>query len=358
MTDADLAELWRLGSVVPTLQELQFYSCRAVTDRGLQHVAHFTALTSLDVSGTSAGGDGLSYVSWLRGLRDLKLEYTRLTDDGLARVVRLPALRSLNVVDCEQIADAQLIGLLAGESDAGKAAGAAALAVRAIEGDADWCTATALACLPLLQPLLSHASSDVAEQAAYVVSRLADNSAVACEAVMQAGCLPPLAALLASGSDQAKAHAAIAMRGVVGVGHDIAVIAASAVPLLVALLAHADEDVVDAAVRAVKCLTEDSQGANAVVAAGGIPPLVALLRHESYSAEVCYAAWAIRNVFKSELDADREQRIQQAVAAGALPALCRLLSCEFDGIAEVACDMLKALGRSTCVDRLAFPSAP
>lgn len=350
VTDADMAELWRLRAVLPSLKHLVLGGCHAVTNTGLHHVMPLTALTSLDLEATAVDDAGLACLFWLPGLQELYLGGTGIMAAGVARVLRLPALHMLDILGCEQLTDAQLLALVCGASEVGKAAGAAALAERANDKDVAWCTATADACMPSVLPLLSHSSRNMVESGVALLSNLSSDNAHVCNAVLAAGRLPHLVALLDSQfCVDTKVHVAVMLADIAELGSTqrAAIVAAGAVPPLVALMSHrkAAAAVAEAAVLAVFNLSKDSPGDGAVVAAGCIPPLIALLGHDSADV-ACGAAYAISRIAADD-GADKQQYRQQLVAEGAFPALSRLLNNSDDRCVAAAITALSILGHHT-----------
>ena len=68
-----------------------------VDDDGLRHIARFTSLEALWLSGTQVTDEGLRHLTGLDSLRSLRLSSTDIGDAGLAHLVSLPALESLSL---------------------------------------------------------------------------------------------------------------------------------------------------------------------------------------------------------------------------------------------------------------------
>jgi hypothetical protein len=66
-----------------------------VLDSNVGHIAELTALTALDVSGSSISDRGLSRLTSLRKLESIDLSRTKVSGQGLAHLKSLPSLRHL-----------------------------------------------------------------------------------------------------------------------------------------------------------------------------------------------------------------------------------------------------------------------
>lgn len=105
-TDLGMERLARL----PNLRML-FLSHTGVSDRGLQYVARFENLQSLDLdSCTNITSAGLVNLEQLRNLSELSLCDTRIGDDGLVHIEELTGLTELRLVNAA-ISDAGLANL-------------------------------------------------------------------------------------------------------------------------------------------------------------------------------------------------------------------------------------------------------
>jgi hypothetical protein len=105
VTDAGLAHLSRCAQ----LQSLSVAGCE-VTDAGLAHISRCAQLQSLDVSHCDEVTDvGLAHVSRCAQLQSLDVSYCdEVTDSGLAYVSRCTQLQSLNVSYCDEVTDVGL----------------------------------------------------------------------------------------------------------------------------------------------------------------------------------------------------------------------------------------------------------
>lgn len=154
-------------------------------------------------------------------------------------------------------------------------------------------------------------------------TRVGSNTSQA-TAIIAAGALPLLVALLQSDKSAVQEAAAHALRSLAigSVSNDEqnkeAIIAAGAVPLLVALLRPYQPEVQRRATQALEGLAEGSQlSRDAIIAAGALPCLVALLRSDHPEANVPYTAAATLKRI-----AEGSQHNKNAIiAAGAMPLL-------------------------------------
>lgn len=168
ITDADLEHLRHLGHLLPQLCSVEMNGCDSVTDIGLSHVAHLTALTRLELRGADGISDcGMACLSWLPALHTLTLTSTDVTDAGVLSVLRLPALRSLDIRDCWGITAASLVKLLSHDSDVAKKAASDAVCGHNSEN------VLAAGALPRLVALLAHSSANTADSAVAALARLA-----------------------------------------------------------------------------------------------------------------------------------------------------------------------------------------
>lgn len=94
VTDAMLGDLARR----PTLSGLNLEGSQRLTDAGVAHLARFTNLRRLDLSGTGITDQGLAALSSLEFLEELSLAMTRVTDAGMRHLSRLDSLRRLNLM--------------------------------------------------------------------------------------------------------------------------------------------------------------------------------------------------------------------------------------------------------------------
>ena len=145
------------------------------------------------------------------------------------------------------------------------------------------------AILPLVAMLSGGPESEAASGAACALANLSNNIANR-DAIKEAGAIPPLAAMLSGGPEsQVAEYAADVLRNLAKSGETrrtnrdseaarAAIVEAGALPLLVALLGGGPEsEAAKSAASALLELTLVDEG-NAIVEAGAISPLVALLR--------------------------------------------------------------------------------
>ena len=129
------------------------------------------------------------------------------------------------------------------------------------------------------------------------------------------GGIPPLVALVTSGSDFAKQCAARALANLATNDQSKAAIAAAGgIPSLAALVTSGSDSAKGHAAHALGNLATDVQNKAAIAAAGGISPLVALVTSGSDSAKT-HAALALANL------AGNDQNKAAIVAAGGFQAL-------------------------------------
>ncbi|CAL1157836.1 unnamed protein product, partial [Cladocopium goreaui] len=149
-------------------------------------------------------------------------------------------------------------------------------------------------------------------------------------AIAAAGGIPPLVALVTSGSDSAKEPAAGALRNLAMNDQNMAAIAAAGgIPPLVALVTSGSDSAKEQAARALINLALNDQNKAAIAAAGGIPPLVALVTSGSDSAKE-HAAGALGNL------ALNDQNKEGIAAAGGIPPLVALVTSGSDSAKEWA----------------------
>lgn len=79
-----------------TLRKL-FLGRTAITGGGLRHVARLPQLETLWLGGTAVGDDGLAHLAGMKRLVSLDLEATRVGDDGLRHLAGLTELLTLNL---------------------------------------------------------------------------------------------------------------------------------------------------------------------------------------------------------------------------------------------------------------------
>jgi len=166
-----------------------------------------------------------------------------------------------------------------------------------------------------LQSLRNPEASDgEKKEAAKILANLAmdvQNKA----AIAAASGIPPLVALVTSGSDSAKQDAARALGNLaVNDQNKAAIAAAGGIPPLVTLITSGSDSAKEYAAGALGSLARNDQNGAAIAAAGGIPPLVALVTSGSDSAKE-WAAWALGNL------AWNDQNRAAIVAAGGVQAL-------------------------------------
>ena len=151
-------------------------------------------------------------------------------------------------------------------------------------------------------------------------------------AIAAAGGIPPLVALVTSGSDSAKAQAACALENLAPNDQNMAAIAAAGgIPPLVALVTSGSDSAKEHAAGALRNLAMNDQNMAAIAAAGGIPPLVALVTSGSDSAKE-QAARALINL------ALNDQNKAAIAAAGGIPPLVALVTSGSDSAKEATCD--------------------
>ena len=144
-------------------------------------------------------------------------------------------------------------------------------------------------------------------------------------AIIEAGAIPPLVALLSgrpafAAADSAKAAGALSNLAEHAAGK-AAVISAGAIPPLVALLGGEPESAAaERAAGALRKLAGCRLGRAAIIHAGAIPPLVALLRGRPESEAAASAAAALCNL------ASDEAAKAAIIEAAAIPPLVALLS--------------------------------
>ena len=146
--------------------------------------------------------------------------------------------------------------------------------------EANWTAIIEAGAIPPLVALLSGRPEDAAAKAAGALSNLADHEAGKA-AIISAGAIPPLVALLGGEPESAAAErAAGALRKLSrdNAAGKAAIIEASAIPPLVVLLGGGPESEAAASAAGALCnLASDEAAKAAIVEAGAIPPLVALL---------------------------------------------------------------------------------
>ena len=174
-------------------------------------------------------------------------------------------------------------------------------------------------------------------QAATAVRQLASSSPAAREALIAARCIPPLVHLLSSSNAtlQLRAAQALASLGLDGrTSWCQAVAEAGAAPLLVQLCSSGSGEVLFSALGCVTMLCSEQDSMAAASAAGAVPALSRVLqRHTSGDAEVLVMAAAALGEL---LDRDSVGSTAAAVAAGAPAALVGLLRSRLEGRAQAA----------------------
>ncbi|CAL1142550.1 unnamed protein product, partial [Cladocopium goreaui] len=183
--------------------------------------------------------------------------------------------------------------------------------------------------IPPLIALVTSGSDSAKENAVYALANLAWNDENKA-AIAAAGGIPPLVALITSGSDSAKKYAAGALANLTGNSqNEAAIAAAGGIPPLVALITRGSDSAKEHAARALRNLAVNDQNGAAIAAAGGIPPLVALITSGSDSAKE-HAARALGNL------AVNDQNRAAIVAAGGIPPLVALITSGSDSAKERA----------------------
>jgi hypothetical protein len=111
-TDDHLSDLNRLPTPL-LLMDCILRKCSQVTDAGLTHMKHLTAMQTLVLTGWSSVTDaGLAHLRGLTALQWLNLyRCERVTDAGLAHLKDLTALQTLDLGFCVQVTDAGLAHL-------------------------------------------------------------------------------------------------------------------------------------------------------------------------------------------------------------------------------------------------------
>ena len=172
--------------------------------------------------------------------------------------------------------------------------------------------------LPLLVALVSDGSPEQKVRAARALMHLS-NYTGALEAIADAGGIPPLVALVREGTESQKLAAAGALHGLAREGANRRRIALSGgIPPLVALVHDGTENQKVNAAAALRNLANDEVYQVAIAHAGGIPPLVALVSDGTEDQKV-KAAFALRNLARDEDN-------QVAIAdAGGIPPLVALV---------------------------------
>ena len=172
--------------------------------------------------------------------------------------------------------------------------------------------------LPLLVALVSDGSPEQKVRAARALMHLS-NYTGALEAIADAGGIPPLVALVREGTESQKLAAAGALHGLARKGANRGAIAqAGGIPPLVALVHDGTENQKVNAAAALLNLANDEVYQVAIAHAGGIPPLVALVSDGTEDQKV-KAAFALRNLARDEDN-------QVAIAdAGGIPPLVALV---------------------------------
>ena len=180
------------------------------------------------------------------------------------------------------------------------------------------------------------ASDREKKEAAQILANLAWNDQNRA-AIAAAGGIPPLVALITSGSDSAKGYAAGALRNLARNDQNKAAIAAAGgIPPLVALVTSGSDFAKENGARALRILAANDQNMAAIVAAGGIPPLVALVTSGSDSAKE-KAAYALA------LLTVNDQNRAAIAAAGGIPPLVTLITSGSDSAKEYAALALGSL---------------
>ena len=105
LTDVSLRAL----VYAPALRTVRLTSCQFVTDDGLSFAPQLAGLTSLDVSWTEVGDDGIaSSIARCTGLTSLNLTgLAKLTDRAVSSLLGLSQLERLSLA-CTRITDAAL----------------------------------------------------------------------------------------------------------------------------------------------------------------------------------------------------------------------------------------------------------
>ena len=240
--------------------------------------AHRLASTSREVSSPSSIA---SLVSVLVAadeavvLRAARALWDLAADNGISRA----AITSAGGIEL-------LVGVLRDHSEGTQEAAAAVLWHLTAEEDATINASAFAAASAMPHMALLHAPDDVASQRGVSAARRAEVTAT--------GGIPPLVALLASGSPGLQQVAAGVLSNVC-ISHPVTrteVVEAGGVPPLVALLlGGAGADVQKFAATALLHLSIDSSvNRSAIVAAGGLPPLIALLDSRNVGVQGAAAA--------------------------------------------------------------------
>eukprot|EP00435_Cladocopium_sp_Y103_P017605 s551_g4.t1 len=220
-------------------------------------------------------------------------------------------------------------------SDREKKKAAESLANLALKNDENKVAIAAAGGIPPLVALVTSGSDAAKTQAAFALRNLALKNDQNRAAIAAAGGIPPLIALVTSSSDSAKKEAARAL-GHVGLNDQsrAAIAAAGGIPPLVALVTSGSDSAKEYAAGALANLADENEAA--IAAAGGIPPLVALVTSGSDAAKE-FAAGALGNVAVND-------QIEAAIAAaGGIPPLVALVTSGSDAAKQYAASALANL---------------
>ena len=149
---------------------------------------------------------------------------------------------------------------------------------------------------PLVAMLRSMNSLVLAHEVAHILGDLAIGCRQSQDAIVAAGAVPLLVALLSACWPNTVICAAEALGKMVD-GCEGAIIAAGAVPLLIVLLRSKQTDIIDvqdAAVQALNSLASCSQHSRDIIIAAGAVPLLIAMSKSSYIAMQVHAAAAVR----------------------------------------------------------------
>lgn len=238
--------------------------------------------------------------------------------------------------------------------------------------------------LPWLSELLQHSSDEIVRSAIVTLGRIASRSVGCRTAVVEAGCLPPLVALLSSQQLDVANRAAATLQLMAGASdalgdaHREAIVVAGCLPRLKALLLQpetvfcatpviftlasgANPDINGLPAAYSSAVTGTNATRDAIVAAGCLPDLAALLskiedEENPYDGESpCECAAATLKILAASSQAYRDA----LVASGGLPLLAAALSHAYEfvawGAASALCDLANNGHRAAVVAAVQQP---